>query len=134
MLCSDGVPPSRRSAESVLVMRCALFRCLVVLLSLALIGGNARAGVRLAAVPEEPCAADISHDHGHSVPAHHDRADHKCCCDCLGCTAVAELTTPFGNLLPAFVGVRLSYRDVSRYLTGRSPRPEPGPPRPVALS
>lgn len=133
MLCNSGVRLTNRDAESFPVMRCALLRCLVVLLLLALSGGNAHAELHLGAVSHNPCSAEVSPEQDRSVPVHHDQGNHKCCCDCLGCTAAAEVTPPLSSLL-AFFGARLAYGDANRFLTGRSLRPEPGPPRSVALS
>jgi hypothetical protein len=107
-------------------------RCLVVLLSLALVNGNAHAALHLGAGHANPCPAE--HDHAGGKPLHHHRsaADLGCCCDCLGCTSAAYLTPEAAVTRPDF-SIAVRYEVQSVLLAGRALLPEPGPPRPVTL-
>jgi hypothetical protein len=114
-------------------MRCFAVRCLVLLLSLALISGNAHAELRLDTKPHEPCPAELGHDHS-GAAHHHSKADHVgCCCDCLGCVSAIELTPDLTSFQPVFFAV-VFYGDTGPFLVGQVLRPEPGPPRTSALS
>jgi len=74
-------------------MRFLWIRCLVVLLSLALVCGNAHAALHLGGAYPEPCPEEHAHHIGKTSP-HHQHQHGKalaCCCDCLGCTSPAYL-------------------------------------------
>lgn len=115
-------------------MRSLLLRCLIVLLTLALIGGNAHAELHLGGVAHDPCPAELGHEHGDDTHhQHRDRADRNCCCDCLGCVSAIELTPDLASL-PVFLTSSVLYGEESARLAGQILRPEPGPPRPGALS
>lgn len=114
-------------------MHSLVLRCLIALLSLALVSGNARAELHLGAAPHSPCPAQIHHDRG-DTPHHRDSADYSCCCDCLGSASAIEPTPDLASFIPAFPPASVLYAAANPLLTGRVLRPEPGPPRPGSLS
>lgn len=115
-------------------MRSLALRCVVVLLSLALISGNAHAELHLGAVPHDPCPAELGHDHGGTSKPHNGSADQSCCCDCLGCVSAIEITPDLSSSSPAFFTAAIYYGPASVFLTGQTLRPDPGPPRSGAPS
>jgi hypothetical protein len=115
------------------VKRSPFVHCLVVLLSLALAGGNAHAALHLDAAHSEPCPEEHAHHHGKTEPQHQHDKKMACCCDCLGCTSAAYLPPQLG-IAPADLGVQIHYYALSASLSGRALLPEPDPPRPGALS
>ena len=110
-------------------------RCLVVLLSLALVCGNAYAALHLGGAHPEPCPEEHAHPTGKTSPhPHHQRSKAlACCCDCLGCTSGAYLPPELGVTL-AELPARVHYDAFTASLCGRTLLPEPGPPRPGTLS
>ena len=116
-------------------MRFSWIRCLVVLLSLALVCGNAHAALHLGGAHTEPCPEEHAH-HTEKTSPHHQRQHGKapaCCCDCLGCTSAAYLPPERGITL-AELPARVHYGAFTAALSGRALLPEPGPPRPGTLS
>ena len=115
-------------------MRTLWIRSLVVLLSLALVCGNAHASLHLGGAHPGPCPEEHAHHTGKSSPQpyQHD-GDVGCCCDCLGCTAAAYLPPELG-VCAAALPVRVHYDELTVFLSGRSLLPEPDPPRPATLS
>ena len=111
-------------------MRSLPLRCLMVLLSLALVSSNARAELHLGAVHHQPCPEKIGHTYGKVSHHRHNNADHACCCDCLGCVSVINLTPDLSNFLPAFPAAVIRYREEPLFLAGRVLLPQPDPPRP----
>ena len=116
-------------------MRFLWIRCLVVLLSLALVCGNAQATLHLGGAHPEPCPEEHAHHTGKTSP-HHQHQPGKtlaCCCDCLGCTSAAYLL-PERGIMPAELPARVHYDAFTAALSGQTLLPEPGPPRPGPLS
>jgi hypothetical protein len=116
-------------------MRVLWIRCLVVLLSLALVCGNAHAALHLGGAHREPCPEEHAHHTG-KTSQHHQHQHSKaltCCCDCLGCTSAAYLP-PQLNVTPAELSVQIHYDALAASLSSRAILPEPGPPRPGTLS
>src|SRR5882672_1530361 len=113
-------------------MRSFWIRCLIVLVSLSLVGGNARAIPMPGPASEAPCHEHLAY--GTEAPEHHHpakkTADRACCCDCLGCTSSISLPQEFVSN-PAVLTVVIRYRVQDDYLTGRALLPEPDPPRPI---
>ena len=124
-----------RLSVLVAVKRSVLLRCLVMLLSLALASGNARAAVHLGPAHSEPCPEEHAHHTGKTSPDHHHQRGKAlvCCCDCLGCTSAAYLPPELGTA-PAELPARVLYDARPASLSGRTLLPDPGPPRPGALS
>jgi hypothetical protein len=116
------------------VKRSLLFRCLVLLLSLALVSGNAHAALHLDSAHHEPCPEEHVHHHGKTSPYQH-RHDHAlaCCCDCLGCSSAVYLPPALG-ISPADLPARVYYDALTASLSGRVLRPDPDPPRRGTLS
>jgi len=116
------------------VKRSPFLRCLVVLLSLVLAGGNAHAALHLEAAHSEPCPEEHAHHQGKTEPQHQHRHDKKmvCCCDCLGCTSAAYLA-PELRSASAELPARVRYDALTLLLSGRTLLPEPDPPRPGPL-
>jgi hypothetical protein len=109
-------------------MRSLTARCLVVLLTLTLISGNAHAWLHMGSGAAERNCLDEQNEAGGEIPGHHHDADLGCCCDCLGCISVVNLTpAPVGT--PAIVTVAIRYDDRIESLSGRVLLPEPDPPR-----
>jgi hypothetical protein len=116
----------------VTVKRSLILRCLVVLLSLALAGGNAHAALHLDAAHSEPCPEEHAQDRGNTEPQHQHDKKMACCCDCLGCTSAAYLAPELSSA-PAELAARVHYDALTLLLSGRALLPEPDPPRPAAL-
>jgi hypothetical protein len=116
------------------VKRSLLLRCLVLLLSLTLVSGNAHAALHLDRAHHEPCPEEHANHHG-KTPLQQHRHDHDlaCCCDCLGCSAAVYLSPPL-TMTPADLAARVRYAALTASLPGRALRPDPGPPRPGTLS
>lgn len=123
-------------------MRFLLLRGLVVLLSLALVGGNAHAALGPeGSAASDPCVETQAHQHvrasdeadqaaTHRDKAHHD--DHGCCCECLGCTTAMDVT-PGLMLAPDVIPFRIRFDHRTVALGTRAPDPELDPPRLIAL-
>ncbi len=115
-------------------MRSFWIRCLIVLMSLSLVGGNARAMPMPGPASEAPCHEHLAH--GTEAPEHHHpakkAADRACCCDCMGCTAAVALPPQLSST-PAELPGAVHYSAQDDYLTGRALSPEPDPPRPITL-
>jgi len=114
-------------------MRSLLARCLVLLLSAALVSGNAHAALHLDIAHHDPCPEEHAH-HG-KTPLHHHRHDDglACCCDCLGCSSAVYIAPALG-IRPADLPARIHYDALTASLSGRTLRPDPDPPRPGSLS
>jgi hypothetical protein len=121
----------------VTVKRSLLLRCLIVLLSLALASGNARAALHLGDAHSEPCPEEHAHHTGKTSPHHQHQHQHDkglaCCCDCLGCSSVVYLP-PALSVTPAELPAKIHYDAVTASLSGRTLLPEPDPPRRGPLS
>jgi hypothetical protein len=115
------------------VKRSPLLRCLVLLLSLTLANGNAHAALHLDIAHPEPCPEEHAHHPGKTQHQHRHDKGPACCCDCLGCAAAVYLSPPL-NAKPADLPARVHYDALTASLSGRTQRPDPGPPRPGALS
>jgi hypothetical protein len=120
---------------AIALMRLLFARCLIVLLALALANGNAHAALRLTAAHSDPCPEEHTHHTGNTSPHHRHQHENglACCCDCLGCTSAAHLAPEF-NITQADLGTRVDYDTLTVSLFGRAILPDPGPPRPGALS
>ena len=120
---------------SALLMRSLLVRCLVLLLSLALVSGNAHAALHLGGAHPEPCPEEHAHHSGTTLPYHQHRHEKglACCCDCLGCTSTAYLS-PELSITPAELLTQILYDPLTASLSSRALPPELGPPRPGTLS
>jgi hypothetical protein len=115
-------------------MRILWLRCLVVLLALALAGGNARAELHLGDPSHDPCPETLGRAQGGASHHRHDRDNRAgCCCDCLGCVSAINLIPDLGNTGPMFYGAMIRFADVASFLPGRAFPPELGPPRPGTL-
>src|SRR6516165_7410790 len=115
------------------VKRSLLLRCLVLLLSIALVSGNAHAALHLDSAHHEPCPEEHAHHPG-KTPLHQHRHDHglACCCDCLGCSSAVYLAPALG-ITPADLPARVYYDALTASLSGRALQPDPDPPRPAPL-
>ena len=116
-------------------MRSPVVRCIVVLLSLALANGNAHFALHLAGAHSEPCPEGHAHHDGHTSPhdPHNSDKGSQCCCDCLGCSPVAQL--PAGlNATPLEFTSNRYFDATTASLSSRTVPPEPDPPRPGAVS
>lgn len=107
-------------------------RCLAVLLTLALVSGNASAALHLRSAHSEPCSEEHGASGKTSHHHHNPAAGIKCCCDCLACASAGNLI-PELALSPIDLSIVLRYDLGGVFLTGRAPLPEPDPPRPVSL-
>jgi hypothetical protein len=116
------------------VKRSLLLRCLVLLLSLALVSGNAHAALHLGSSHHEHCPEEHTHHHG-KTPLQHHHHDHglACCCDCLGCSSAVYIAPALG-ITPADLPAHVHYYALTASLSGRTLRPDHGPPRPGTLS
>ena len=117
-------------------MRRLWLRCSVVLLSLALVSGNAHAEMHLGSTHHEPCPEALDHHAGTDSPHHHQHpkaAESGCCCDCLGCVSAINLAPDLTSFLPAFPTGAIRYGDAHSALASRALVPEPDPPRPITL-
>ena len=114
--------------------RSLLLRCLVLLLSIALVSGNAHAALHMDTAHHEPCPEEHADHHG-KTPLHQHRHDHglACCCDCLGCSSAVYIAPVLGITL-ADLTARIHYDALTASLSGRALRPDPDPPRPATLS
>jgi len=110
-------------------------KCLAVLLTLALIAGNAHAQLN-ATAPERPASPGHQrHDHAGQPTQQHDQdQDTGCCCDCLGCVSAFTLSPGLRSVVPVTFGTAIRYTAQVPFLRGRVLLPEPKPPRLVALS
>lgn len=122
-------------------MRSLLLKFMVVLVSLALVSGNAHAALGLDAVgPSDPCLGTHEDHHGHEADeagrtaTHHDKTHHDdgCCCQCLGCTAAMDVM-PNLTLMPSTEALRIHFEQRTSALGTRALDPELDPPRPAAL-
>jgi hypothetical protein len=116
-------------------MRTPLLRSLVLLLSLALVSGNAHAKLHLGASHSEPCPEEHAHHHGSGSPHHKHQPDKPfaCCCDCLGCSSATYLPPGLGAT-PVEFASQIRFEALTASLSSRAILPEPDPPRPGALS
>jgi hypothetical protein len=109
---------------------------LVVLLSLALVCGNAHAALHLVGAHPEPSSSEEHVHHAGKTSPHHQHQRGNplaCCCDCLGCTSAAYLPPQLG-ITPAEFPARVHYDAFTASLSGRTLLPELDPPRPGTLS
>jgi hypothetical protein len=117
------------------VKRSLLLRCLIVLLSLALVSGNAHAALHLDPAHGQPCPEKHDH-HGGKTSSHrqhwHDNGL-ACCCDCLGCSAAVYLP-PELSITAAELTAQIHYDAMTASLSGRELRPDPDPPKSGTLS
>ena len=113
--------------------RSLLLRCLVLLLSLALVSGNAHAALHMDSAHHELCPEEHSDHHG-KTPLHQHRHDHgiACCCDCLGCSSAVYIAPVLG-ITPAYSPAHVQYDALTASLSGRALQPDPDPPRPGTL-
>jgi hypothetical protein len=116
-------------------MQSFLARCLILILSLALISGNAHAALHWGGAHAEPCPEEHVHHSGKTSPHHEHKHDNglACCCDCLDCTSGAYLS-PGNCISPAELSAQGHYDALTASLSGRVLLPEPDPPRPSTLS
>lgn len=131
-----GVSEANRRLTAVIflfsVMRRLVLKCLIALLSLALVSGNAHAVLHLAAGSEQDCPGEPGHHHPGGEPSHHHHHEGLlCCCDCLGCVS-ANLTPEPPGSVPAALAAAVHYDERTVLLSGRVLLPEPEPPRPNA--
>lgn len=117
-------------------MRSVLVRHLVVLLVVALSGGNAFG--RPHPIPTDQPASHPQHQHDHAGQTSHPSPEQdkglRCCCDNLGCVSAYTLTPTLGGVSPAIYGTPVDYGRRAAVLFGRDLPPEPKPPRRVALT
>ena len=116
-------------------MRSSWISPLVILLSLALLNGNAHAALHLGAAHSEPCPEEHEHHGGHTSPDHQHQSDKgfACCCDCLGCSSIAQLPLSLGIVRVEFAS-QIRFDALTASLSSREVTPEPGPPRPSTPS
>ncbi len=135
MLCSDGVPRKLGALNPAHAMRSLVFRCLIVLLSLALVGGNAHAQLHAGNPPHDQRCPE-THGHAHGDASHHpdDKSNPGCCCDSLGCFWAINQTPDLSSSGPAFYGALIRFGDKTSFRPGRAFPPELGPPRSGTLS
>jgi hypothetical protein len=116
------------------MLRSLLFRCLVALLALVLVGGNVHAGMHLiASGPSSPYTQQLA-----SAASSHDQDPEQdkgvgCCRDCIGCVSANTLMPDLNGVVPAIFGATIRYTRHQPFLPGRALLPEPEPPRPSAL-
>jgi hypothetical protein len=99
---------------------------LLILCAVALTGGSAISFAASAAAAG-PCPHEQGHHQGPDQHKHHDAG---CLACCLGaCVAIPDL--PPRTLLgeAPFAATPVSYWETEAFLSGRSIRPDPGPPR-----
>ena len=113
------------------VARSLLVRCLVVVLSLALVNGNAHTALHLGVAHSEPCPEEHAHHGGHTSADHQHQSDKGFarCCDCLGCSSVAQLPLGLG-IAPVEFASQIRFDALAASLSTRAVLPEPDPPRP----
>ncbi|MGE5269618.1 MAG: hypothetical protein ACM3JG_08105, partial [Thiohalocapsa sp.] len=133
-------PTDRCGMRSVLrhpvgIMRGWWVRVFVVLLALALIGGN---NAHLEAHPviasDHDCAGAAAQPHESSADSAAKRAGCARCCDCLGCVSSMNLSPPLGAIDVRFPVEAIRFAASASFRPGRSLLPDPPPPRPGALS
>jgi hypothetical protein len=98
---------------------------LLILCAVALTGGSAISFAASAAA-----AGPCPHEQGHHQGDQHKHHDAGCLACCLGaCVAIPDL--PPRTLLgeAPFAATPVSYWETEAFLSGRSIRPDPGPPR-----
>jgi hypothetical protein len=118
-----------------LFIRSLLARSLILILSLALIGGNGHVALHSGGAHSEPYPEEHAH-HGREASHHHRHQHDKglaCCCDCLGCTSAAYLP-PGVSITAAEFTAQIHYAALVGSLSGRALLPEPDPPRLSPLS
>ena len=120
-------------------MRSLWLKCLVLVVSLALVSGNAHAALSLDEIGHDGAGAE-GHEHhralAESAPVdaatHHEKAHHHdkdgCCCECLGCTTAADLASALA-LTPLESGVSIRFEQRADSWVGRALDPELDPPR-----
>jgi len=135
-LCYAGFGKNSKPSElrARTVKRPLLLRCLVLLLSIALVSGNAHAALHLESAHHEPCPEEHADHHG-KMPLHQHRRDHglACCCDCLGCSSAVYIAPVLG-ITPADLPAHVQYDALTASLSGRVLQPDPDPPRPATLT
>src|SRR6266852_4068931 len=91
-------PRIPRRLQAWFLMQSWFARCLIMLLSLALVNGTAHAPLHFGGVHSEPCPEEHVHDTGTTSPHHRHRHDNRlaCCCDCLGCSSAAYIAPVLG--------------------------------------
>jgi len=116
-------------------MRPSLARCLVMLLALALISGNAHARLHLVPAKQPDSQPQHHHDHSGKSGQHKHQQDKGlgCCCDCLGCVSAYTLMPELDAVVPVVFGTIVHFGRQAIVLHGRVLLPEPKPPRPMAL-
>jgi len=116
-------------------MRSSWISALVILLSLALLNGNAHAALHLGAARSEPCPEGHGHHDGHTAPDHQHQSDKgfACCCDCLGCSSIGQLPFSLG-ITPVEFASQIRFDALAASLSSRAVTPEPDPPKPSTLS
>ena len=118
-------------------------RRLVLLLSmLAFIGAVPIALAVPPVLAGEPCPHD--HDQiagGHTHHRHHTPQKHQhrtnaasCLCCCVGAGVAVPALAHSGAISAVFAATAIVYAERIAALAGRSPRPDPAPPRSIALS
>src|SRR5215472_3859965 len=107
-------------------MRFRLVHCLVILLSLALVNGNAHASLHLDAAHPVPCPDERAHHDGDKSSDHQHQPDKgpACCCYCLGCSSAAQLPSGLGSA-PAEFASLIRFDACAASLSGRAVPPEP---------
>jgi len=118
-----------------------LWRRLVILLvAFAFIAGGVIGAAAPFAIAAEPCTESHGHaghqagDHQHGKKTDHDKNSRQgaciqCCCVGI-CASIPDVT---GALTSEPVRMtRVVYWDIARFSSGRSIKPEHGPPRPLA--
>ena len=113
--------------------RSPFLRCLVLLMSLALVSGNAHAALHLDTTHHKPCPEEHAHHHGKTpLPERHNHGL-ACRCDYFGCSSAVYLAPALG-ITPADLPARAHYDTLTASLSGRALQPDPDPPRPATLS
>lgn len=117
-------------------MRSLWHTCLVILLSLAIVSGNAHAELHLLGVHYDSSAETLVREAQPNSPhqEHRQGIDPACCCDCLGCVSAINLTPDLTASLPVFLAAVVRYGEEDSIIAGRVLLPEPDPPRPSLLS
>jgi hypothetical protein len=136
MLCSKRISKERcRTIVALVLRRLLLARSLIMLLSLALAGGNAHAALHSTAAHSEPCSEEHTHHTGKTSPDQRQQHDTglACCCDCLGCSSAAYVA-PDLSIFRTEQPAQVHYDASNASLSERALGPEPDPPRPGTLS
>ena len=107
--------------------RFLLLRCLIVLLSLAFVSGNAHATLHLDPAHGQPSPENHDYRGGKTSSHHQHRHDNglACCCDCLGCVYLS----PELSITAAELTTQIHYDAMTASLSGQELRPDPDPPR-----